>query len=88
MGDLSLRDRLTGIVGPTLARRVIALLDEEALTPCRDTDCVRIRSHSRLGFHLWRHPVGAPIVRGLLGRKCFNCGQYAWRRIHRAGPAS
>lgn len=87
MAERSLRDRLIAIVGTDTAQRVINLLDEEAVTPCRDTDCVRIRRHSRLEWHLWRHPVGAPIVWGLLGRRCFNCGQYVWRRIHRAGAA-
>lgn len=86
MAEPSLRDRLTGIVGTDKADRVIALLDEEAVTRCRDTDCVRLWPHSRIAQHLWRHPVGAPIGWGLFGRRCFNCGHYTWRRIHRAGP--
>jgi hypothetical protein len=83
-----LRTRLTAIVGPEATDRVIELLDEEAAQRCRDTDCVRRRPHSRLAPHLWRHPVGAPIVWGLFGRRCFNCGHYVWRRIHRAGRPS
>lgn len=88
MAEPSLRDRLTAIVGTDKVERVIDLLDEEAVTRCRDDDCVRRRAHSRLDRHLWRHTAGAPLTRGLFGWLCFNCGRSTWRRIHRTGPTS
>lgn len=88
MAERSVRERLTTVVGTDKAALVIGLLDEEAATRCRDADCVRRWPHSRIALHLWRHPAGAPTERGLFGRRCFNCGHYVWRRIHRAGRQS
>lgn len=85
MPEPSIRTRLAAIVGTDKAERVIAVLEEEAATPCRDTDCVRRRPHSRLAPHAWRHRAGDPRTWGLFGWRCFNCGHYVWRRIHRVG---
>ena len=83
MADPDIRTRITRIVGERLAEQIINVLEEESVTPCTDPDCVRRRRHSRLDRHLWRHACGAPRTRGLLGWRCFNCGQSSWRRIHR-----
>ena len=77
-----LRARIAAIVGPEATNRVIELLDEEAAHRCRDADCVRVWPHSRLARHLWRHAPVPPLSPGLFGRRCFTCGQPAWRRIH------
>jgi hypothetical protein len=84
----SLRDRIVGIAGPDIADRIIAVLDEEAVTPCRDADCVRRRRHSRIDRHLWRHEANAPLSRWLFGWRCFTCGRSTWRHIHKPGTAS
>lgn len=79
----SLRSRITDIVGPESTEQIIALLDDEAGQRCRDADCIRLRPHSRLSTHLWRHVPVAPLSPGPFGQRCIVCGQPTWRRIHR-----
>lgn len=85
MSDQSLHARIVAIAGTDAADRILDLLDEEAAQRCRDADCMRRLPHSRLARHLWRHRPGAPLTRGVFGRRCFNCGHYVWRRIHKPG---
>ncbi|MFI8872426.1 hypothetical protein [Streptomyces sp. NPDC055243] len=79
----NLRDRIAAIAGLSAADQIVELLEEEAASRCSDADCLRRLPHSRLARHVWRHEPSAPLTRGLLGRKCFTCGQATWRRIHR-----
>lgn len=74
---------LTELLGEDLADQVITILDEQAAHRCKDSDCVRWWAHSRIARHAWRHQPSPPLAWGLLGPRCFDCGRYAWSRIHR-----
>ncbi|MGV2914756.1 hypothetical protein [Streptomyces alfalfae] len=83
MADI--RNRIAEVVGAQSAEQIIHILEEEGAQRCRDTNCIRLRPHSRLSVHRWRHVAVAPLSPGVLGRRCLTCGQPSWRRIHRTG---
>lgn len=83
-----LRAHVNTILGSWLTQdekcaAIFELMDQGLQTRCTDGDCARRRRHPLVALHAWRHAPNPPLDRGLLGWRCFTCGQYTWRRIHK-----
>jgi len=69
--------------------RIISAVEGERDRPCDDDACARLRWHSRLGPHAWRHEASPPFSHPFpFTWTCFSCGRPTWARIHKvAGVA-